>query len=269
MTEATDDPLAAWSGVAEGFAYPALDTAVTAERQRHYHAAAGIPPERFGSLADPNLLSGDVSLAQKQAGLPNDGRVQLRHRIRQERAIRLDEPLRLTGEVQPWGGSPRGPLLRSTFGFAAADGSVPLTFEMEWLLPRPADAAPRRAPARTDDPRAGLREVAALALTPERVTAFSRDAGNLIHTDAGFARARGFRAPIAQGIMQVTVLIGVLAEAGVPDRLDLDARFVRPAFWDETITIHTTPDRRLYRVVNAGGRVTMEADVRVGKRIAV
>ena len=41
MTEATDDPLAAWSGVAEGFAYPALDTAVTAERQRHYHAAAG------------------------------------------------------------------------------------------------------------------------------------------------------------------------------------------------------------------------------------
>ena len=241
-----------WSAVAEGFRFPPLEARVTAERRRLYHRCCDVPEGRFGDLADVSIFGQDTALAAVAAGLPLDGRIHLRCLLRQAAPIPLGERLRLEGRVLPYGPSPRGRLLNATFAFRRVDGSVPLEIEMQYLLPGPATG---ERPAREAEAEAVYAPFAELALTPEKVMGYSEEVGNLIHFDVDFAKRAGFRAPLAQGQMQVTAALGALAAEGLPDAFTLDSRFLRPLHWDERAAIEATADRSRLRLVAPDGRV--------------
>lgn len=241
-----------WSEVDEGFRFPALEARVTAERRRLYHRCCDVPEGRFGDLADVSIFGQDTALVAVAAGLPLDGRIHLRCALRQTAPIALGEPLRLEGRTLPYGPSPRGRLLNAAFAFRRADGAVPLEIEMQYLLPGPATGERSARETETEAPFAPLAE---LALTPEKVMGYSGEVGNLIHFDVAFARAAGFRAPLAQGQMQVTAALGALAAQGLPDAFTLHSRFLRPLHWDERATIEATADRSRLRVLAPDGRI--------------
>lgn len=251
-----------WDAVAEGFRFPKLEACVTAERQRRHHEACDVPDGAFGGRADPSILGQDTALAAVRAGLPLDGRIHLRCLIRQHRPVALDERLRLDGRVLPFGPSPRGRLLNAAFTFRDAGGAAPLEMEMHYLLPGAATG--ERAPREPEPAPADFAPVAAMALTPEKVTAYSSEAGNLIHFDADFAKRAGFRAPLAQGQMQVTAALGALAAAGLPNAFTLDSRFLRPLHWDDRAALEATADRRRLRFVAADGRIAGTAEFQAG-----
>ena len=249
-----------WDAVAEGFRFPTLEACVTAERQRRHHQACDVPEGAFGGRADPSILGQDTALAAVKAGLPLDGRIHLRCLIRQRRPVALGERLRLEGRVLPFGPSPRGRLLNAAFTFHDSAGAEPLEMEMHYLLPGPPTG--ERGPREAEAAPAAFAPIAAMALTPEKVMAYSSEAGNLIHFDVDFAKAAGFRAPLAQGQMQVTAALGALAAAGLPEAFTLDSRFLRPLHWDERATVEATADRRRLRFLTADGRVAGTAELR-------
>lgn len=247
-----------WDAVSEGFRFPVLEASVTAERQRRHHQACDVAEGAFGGRADPSILGQDTALAAVEAGLPLDGRIHLRCLIRQHRPVALDERLRLEGRVLPFGPSPRGRLLHAAFTFHDAAGAAPLAMEMRYLLPGPATG--ERGPREAEPAPAAFAPMAAMTLTPEKVMAYSSEAGNLIHFDMDFAKAAGFRAPLAQGQMQVTAALGALAAEGLPDAFTLDSRFLRPLHWDERASVEATADRRRLRFVAADGRLAGTAE---------
>jgi len=257
-TGAGDDPLGAWAGLPVGFRFPPFDATLTAERQARYHRLVGIGDEVFGEQADASLLSHATVAVLRPAGLPVDGRVLLSHDIRQTRPIRLGELVGMQGEILPWADSPRGRIVHCQFRYRTAAGDEPLRVNMRGLLPDPS-ATPGPRPAPPAEGAAEWQPVGRLPLTPQAVAAFGAEVGNRIHDDPDFARARGFRAPIAQGLMQLMALYGALAREGRPSRVTFAARFLRPAFWDEELRLEADAARTRYRAVNAGGKATVAA----------
>jgi acyl dehydratase len=255
-----------WEAVREGFRFPTLDVSVDTERQRRHHRACDVPQGAFGGRADPSIFGHDTALAAVRAGLPLDGRIHLSCLLRQRRPVGLGERLSLDGRVLPFGTSPRGRLLAARFAFRDAAGASPLEMEMRYLLPGPPTG---ERPARAEEPRPeAFAPVGRLTLTPEKVKAYSAEAGNLIHFDPAFAQAAGFRAPLAQGQMQVTAALGWLARRGLPDAFAFDSRFLRPLFWDDDVRIEATADRRRLRFVARDGRIAGTAELRGEERDA-
>jgi len=260
--------LDAYYEAGEGMALPRFRTGVDAARQAHYHRCCEIDGGGFAGQADVTILAQDNSRATTKASLPNDGRVHTRQVIRQRQPVPVGEALVVTGRIGGYRDSRRGRLLTCLFAYLRSDGSVPLEMECEYLLPF---AEPPPAPAPGDAPRQGRGSppdagawttATTLALTPARVTAYSEEVGNQIHFDPEFARARGYRAPLAQGLMQLTCMHAALVAAlGAPAGMDLEVRFLRPVFWDDTLQIQHTRDHRLFRCSTDDSRSTAEMTV--------
>lgn len=257
-----DGDLSAWNDIPAGYRFPDFQVAVDRARQNAYHRAADVDTDRFGGHADVSIFAQDTSIAAGRAGLPKDGRIHTRHRIQQTAPIAIGDILTLRGRVEPFGQSPRGRVLHCAFDFIAADDSVPLTMQADYLLPAGSTPPPTSRPTATEDPRAGLTTVGACQLTPAKVTAYSREAGNRIHFDPAFAAERGFRAPLAQGLMQVTAVMGAIVERGAPSALDLELQFRRPLFWDDRFEVLADPERRLFRCIGPSGKPSGEAVLR-------
>jgi len=240
-----------WDAVEAGFRLPEGEASVDAARQARHHAACDVPAGLFGAVADASILGQDTALAARRAGLPLDGRIHLRTTIRQHAPAPLGEALAVSGVVVPFGPSPRGRVLNARFAFARA-GATLVEMDMQYLLPGPSsgEAAPRAEAAAE-----AFAAVARLALTPDKVTGYSREVGNLIHFDPDFAKAAGFRAPLAQGQMQATAALGCFAGWGLPDAFTLDCRYLRPLFWDDDVRIEATADRSRLRFVAPDGRI--------------
>jgi len=257
--------LDAYHKAPEGTALPGFRTAVDAARQARYHASCEVDTAAFAGLADVTILAQDNSRSTTRAGLPNDGRVHTRHVIRQRQPIGLGEDLAITGRIGPYRDIRRGRLLICLFAFLRGDGEVPLEMETEYLLPF---AAPPPSDPGRSTPQAGrgpseeaaeMITAAELALTPDRVRAYSDEVGNRIHFDPAFARAQGYRAPLAQGLMQLTCMYGALVGTlGPPVELDLEVRFLRPVFWDDRLQVRHSPDHRRFRCSTPDGRTTSE-----------
>ncbi len=258
-----DGDLSAWDDIPAGYRFPDFQVTVDRARQNAYHRATDVDTNRFGDRADVSIFAQDTSIAAGRAGLPKDGRIHTRHRIRQTAPIAIGDMLTLRGRVEPFGQSLRGRVLHCAFDFVAADGSRPLTMRAEYLLP--ATKVDRKAtprPIAVEDPRAGFTTVGACQLTSDKVAAYSREVGNRIHFDLSFAAERGFRAPLAQGLMQVTAVMGVIAETGAPSSLDLELQFRRPLFWDDRFEVLADAERRLFRCIGPSGKPSGEAVLR-------
>jgi hypothetical protein len=225
------------------------------------HAACDLPSGLFAGRLDPTLLGQDMVLMASAAGLAVDGRVHLAHRIKQHASLRIGAAYEVGGRIERLAPVPRGHEVEISAGADTAPPrpSAPVALAATYLLPglAPASGVPGTSASAAPAGEAPA-TLGRLDLTPERVMSYSADVGNLLHFDPAFAAARGFRAPIAQGLMLVTAFLGTLARArgAAPERFELTARFRRPAFWD---------DRLEFRIGGAGwcclaadGRVLVE-----------
>jgi acyl dehydratase len=259
-------PLSAYDKSPAGTRFPVFFSHVDQARQAHYHQTTDITGAMFANLADVSIFAQDVSRAITKAGLPNDGRVLVSQRLVQTGRIQIGETLSVEGEIGPYGEGPRGRYLTCRVAFRRANRTVPLRMTTEHLLPYDqASTAPKKAAAaaaataKRDDPSLGMEAVGSLNLDPEKVMAYAEEVGNKIHSDPEFAQSRGYRAPLAQGLMQLTALHGAIVKRAMPWEMDLETRFLRPVFWDSQLTLYSDPDGRVYRCVDGNGKLTAEA----------
>ena len=253
------DELNAYDRVAEGNRWPTMMTQVDGERQERYHQILAVDGAIFGTVADVSILAQDVSRVIAKAGFPNNGRILLSQRIFQTGYVCLDEELYVEAEVGPDSDGPRGRYLTCHVGFRRTNQAVALRLVTQYLLPFAEAPNLPRTTITPSDPAQGMEVVGRLELTPANVAEFAQEAGNLIHSDPEYAYARGFRAPIAQGLMQLTAMHSAVVKQAMPWEMDLHTRFVRPVFWDSELVLYADPGRRLYRCVDQHGKMTAEA----------
>ncbi|MBM3567146.1 MAG: hypothetical protein FJX46_00150 [Alphaproteobacteria bacterium] len=248
---AADPLLRAWTALAPDHAFPPLASMVDAARQARYHAALGCAVD-FQGQVNAGVLAQDAIRVSTVAGMPNDGRIHVDQTIVQHRPVRLGE--KLVAESR-WGGltpAPRGQLALGHCDFRAGDGSVPVAMTGSFLLPGPsAIKAEKREPERS-----GLEPWTMLRLTPDGVRAYSAEVGNRIHFDPAFAQAHGFRAPVAQGLMQACAILGAL---GPRPAYRFRMRFLRPVFWDDVVGILADRDLARFLCLGPHGKPTAEA----------
>ncbi|MYE03335.1 MAG: hypothetical protein F4Y03_19095 [Alphaproteobacteria bacterium] len=243
----------------EGFAFETVAFSVERAFQKAKLGAAGIDAGRYGDLADPTFLGHGALKAMHESGISLLGQVHMTQRFRLHRAVRLDEPLTVAGQVTRIEAVPRGRRVRCRFSYRDREGREVCETERSGLRP---DPARKRGPAggggSAPVEEEGFQQVAEHRLTPEGVAAYSDDSMNAIHNDPEVAARYGFRAPIAAGLMGIHYYIAALADTGIPERLDLAIRFLRPMFWDDRLSLRRRGSRM--RLVNPEGKPVSEAE---------
>jgi acyl dehydratase len=215
-----------------------------------------VPVSAYGQRVDPALLGNECYRALRAAGISIDGWVQTVQGFDQSRAARLGEALDVSFEVAGLRPHRRGEWLHLRFDFKDRDERHVMTADIEAIRTDidKMGALGGGQPAETDAP-----VLAQKHLTPARVTDFSGYVGNEIHLDAAFAQARGFRQPVAQGLMTTGFFTGALAGAGPIGRLRMTSRYLSPVFWDDTVAIRG--DRTHMMAITGDGRLAAEADI--------
>ena len=241
----------------EGFAFETVEFAVERSFQEAKLRAAGIDARRYGDLADPTFLGHGALKAMHESGISLLGQVHMTQRFRLHRAARLDEPLTVAGEVTRIEDVPRGRRVWCRFRYVDGEGREVCETERSGLRP---DPARKRGPGggAAAPGEEGFEQVAEHPLPPEGVAAYSDDPLNAIHNDPEVAARYGFRAPIAAGLMGIHYYIAALSGAGMPERLDLSIRFLRPMFWDDRLSLQRRNGRM--RLVNPEGKPVSEAE---------
>ena len=229
--------------VRPGYEFPAAELTITPERQRELHSFCDIPPERWGDRVDPTFLArypikviGNALFACH----PERGYVHMVQRIRQFAPVRLGDTVAVRGRFTAVDPVPRGWMMKAVFDYRLPDGTHVMTVEPEALMADPArmkpgERGPKPAAPAADD--SGFAPLTRKELTPEKVLGYCGDTDNKIHTDPDYAQRFGFRAPIAAGNQIINFLLEAVALKEPPARLGIEMRFLRPVFWDETITV--------------------------------
>ena len=241
-----------------GFAFETVEFAVERGFQQAKLRAAGLDAGRYGDLADPTFLGHGALKAMHESGISLLGQVHMTQRFRLHRAVRVEEPLTVAGEVTRIDTVPRGRQVWCRFSYRDREGREVCQTERSGLRP---DPARKRGPGGGSAASAdgdGFKQIAEHRLTPEGVAAYSDDSMNAIHNDPEVAARFGFRAPIAAGLMGIHYYIAALAGDGTPERLNLAIRFLRPMFWDDRLSLHRRNGRM--RLVNPDGKPVSEAE---------
>jgi acyl dehydratase len=96
-------------------------------------------------------------------------------------------------------------------------------------------------------------------ISQRQIDAYSGVRPRSIHTDPAWARARGFRAPLAQGMMStayVSELMTRFLGAGFVKGGALSLAFIRPVYAGDRLTVHGVVRDR--REEDGGTRVVVE-----------
>ena len=243
-----------------GFRYPSHEIVIPADEQRRLHRCCDIPPQVYGGIADPTLVSHlpiillAETIRQSRRGW---GQVHIVHRIRQHRPIALGEPLLMSGEIESLQDHARGEVIKSVWRYADAAGGIPFEVEPDVLMVNPAAETRRsnKKAAMVDDD-GDYRVVSSKQCTPETTLEYCAGTENLIHIDAKYAQGFGFRAPIIAGTQTMNFLIEPVYRLAQPQALASTIRFMRPVFWDDTLSIEGAGDDgrfHLLRAVNGEG----------------
>jgi acyl dehydratase len=76
-----------------------------------------------------------------------------------------------------------------------------------------------------------------------KIDAYSGVKPKSIHSDADWARHKGFRAPLAQGMMStayVSELMTQFLETGFIQGGNMSVKFIKPVYTDDTLTVRGT-----------------------------
>lgn len=80
-------------------------------------------------------------------------------------------------------------------------------------------------------------------LTQRKIDAYSGVRPRSIHTDAAWAQAKGFEAPLAQGMMStayVSELMTRLLGEGFVEGGSMSVKFIKPVYANDTLTVRGT-----------------------------
>ena len=238
-----------------GMALRDWPTVVTAERQAHYHRAAELPQDLFGDVVDLSILANDTILATSYLKTEAVDGLHAGQRMHQHEPVRLDEPLTLKGRIGSIRETAKGNIVTYAFDFQRSDGSVPITGELISFQVDPAAMRKAGAGKPVAGDTTGFQKVGHKALRPELVGDYSFEFPTyLVHFDPEEAASVGLRAPVAQGLMSLTWMMGAVALDGVPKAINIAADFRSPIFWDDEIDIFSRDGTELM-VAKADGSI--------------
>ena len=240
---------------AEGAALPDWPTAVSRERQRRYHAAAEIDSGDFADFVDPSILANDTILAAGFTKKKNVENLHAGQRVWQREPVRFDEPLLVKGRVDSARQTAKGTIVVTGYDFVRDDGSVPFRSENISFRPDPKAMRNKGGGGETGVGSDGYRKLFHCDLSPEKVGAYSFEFPTYaIHFVPAEAHALGLRAPIAQGLMSLTWMMGAIAVDGAFTAIRFDCSFRQPIFWDDAIDVLTDDDGK-FAIANQRGEV--------------
>ncbi|MGE0483927.1 MAG: MaoC/PaaZ C-terminal domain-containing protein [Gammaproteobacteria bacterium] len=246
-----------------GYRYPAFEVTITAAEQRRLHGWCDIAADVFGDVADPTFVGRPpilLNTATIQASRPGWGPVHLVQRLRQERPIRLDETLRVHGQVTALEPHARGTIMLSRWEYRDAAGATPFVVEPAVLMIDPQASAASRSQMTTTATSAETEwePLARHVCSPETTLGYCEGSSNLIHLDPDYARGFGLRAPIIAGMQTVNFLVEPLYREAPPAAVEMCIEFLRPVFWDDELTVSGCRDAtgRLVeiRALNGAGK---------------
>lgn len=244
-----------------GFDLPEWPTVVDEARQAKYHASAGIEPGLYGDVVDASVLANDCLHGARPKDALGATRLHAGVRVRQSAPVPLGAPLTVRARVAGLEPAPRGRYISIDFRFCLADGAAPIRIDHRSLILDPPDADAARAAAGmggrakpAPQAVAGFEALGKVQLTPEMVSGYSFEFPHLAgHHDPQAAAEIGMRAPIAQGLMGFTILLAARRRMAAARAFDVEARFVRPIFWDDALSIEARGTKDL-RALNPGGK---------------
>jgi len=254
-----------WIEPYQGYRFAARQMTVDAAEQARLVGLCGIDPNVFGECMDP---AGFISLAI-QEGVRNfihaNGTVNMQNTLIQHHAVRLNEPLTVSGEIVDVQEVPRGRVATSETWFSTADGKRAFTSRRRSLRPDPAKVGTRGAgerPTNVIEAVAQLQPLASFTLTPEGVKAYTGP-HNPIHFDPEAAKRGGFRAPIIGGGQGVRFLTAEIWRRFHPREIDLDIYFRRPIYWDDTFSVMVDERAGQWRAIALvkDGKIATEARI--------
>lgn len=154
--------------------------------------------------------------------------------------------------------------MTSLWEYRNTDGEVVFVVTPDVLMIDPARPTAPGTSKRTSEPD-GFDLLLQKQCTPETTLGYCEGSTNKIHLDPETAQSFGFRAPIIAGNQTVNFLMAAVCRDGLPDTLAIEARFLRPVFWDDAIDIEGRCGRdgtyAHFRAANRDGKTV--ADLRV------
>ena len=225
-----------------GLSLPIRDTVVTAERQAMYLENAEVDPALWGDIVDLSVLANDCILQTYPLRPKGMRGLHLGHRMVQRRPVRLGERLEMRGRVGTTGQMRKGKRVDYEIDFVDEGGTICVQAEMRSLqvdVEAVSSGGGGGYDGRTFYGGAAFEPVAEKHATAARVMGYSGEFPlDKVHFEPEVAAELGLRAPIAQGLMSLTWMMGELAAAGGPiNAIDIDTEFRRPIYWDDRISI--------------------------------
>jgi len=223
----------------------------------------------FHDMIDPAAFIPHAIRESALNGITENGGVNMLQTIRMESALSLDEEITVSGQITSVTQAPRGLVTTTDTFYHGQDGRLGMALRRVALKTDPtkgADPALRGAGERPAplvvDPEA-LGKLDDITLAPEDVKAYSLDTGNRLHVDPEAAARAGYRAPIIGGSQGVRYMTAALWREGAPARVELDIRFRRPIFWDESFELRAEGEKgaRSALCLSRGPKVLMEMRV--------
>lgn len=250
-----------------GFRFPDRTVVRAAADQTEALEACAVDPEVWGGLAEPTLWGNDGFRAMSAAGQGIDGYIHVEQRLTLNGSVALGDAVSFGGETVSNEEVARGRRIVQRFTVRRSDGSVAAVSEHVRLLPDLEKMGARTGGASRPE-TAPQERIATKTLTPQAVTTYSRPVGNEIHFDPSFAARYGYRAPLAQGLMTMTWMAAYVADRiRTAPSARLVARFRRPVFWDDPLTLAGERDteNRLVRLcaLNEQGRAACDLSVEI------
>jgi acyl dehydratase len=255
-----------------GYKYPVFDVMVSDVEQRRLHGYCDIAETVYGDFVDPTFVARDPILLNTQTVLanhPERAPVHIVHRLEQLRPIRLGETLKMHGRVSEIGDHPKGWTLTTIWEYRDEAGEIVFVATPDVLMidPERSENGRKRDEERKLEGEEDTFEVLTRKnCTPETTLGYCEGSTNKIHLDPETAQSFGFRAPIIAGNQTVNFMMEGVCRNGLPDQLSIEARLLRPVFWDDTVDVQGRANKvgRLsdVRVINGDGKTVADLQVR-------
>ena len=210
---------------------------ISSDDQKAKLECCDIEPNAYGNFVDVAMLGLPTLQVLMDSGIPILGAVHLSQRFQQLHPLRLDETIRISGKIIGIKPHPRGSILCCEFKYENEEDKICVKATRSGIIPL-GDKKPSDGIFRPKEDLDGFVKICQKTLEPSKVAEFSKEAGNLIHSDPQVAQKHGFRAPIAAGLMGVHFYREIIAKyMGNPECFDMEIWFRRPMFWDDTLLL--------------------------------
>ena len=220
-----------------GFEFPRQTFSISSNDQKDKLECCGVQSDLYGDWVDVAMLGLPTLQILMDSGIPILGAVHVSQRFLQTHPLRLGEIICVYGKIMEITPHPRGSILGCEFTYENDAGKICVEAQRCGIIPVGAKEPSHGIP-RPEENLNGFTEILKKILEPHKVVAFSKEAGNLIHSNREVAKQHGFKAPIAAGLIGIHLYREVIARhMRNPECFDMEVWFRRPMFWDDRLSL--------------------------------